>query len=66
MGLAFAVLIDSTIVCMLLVPSVMEILGDANWWFPKWLEWLPRLDIEGSEPAAEPAALEPTPEPVGV
>ena len=47
LGLAFAVLIDSTIVRMMLVPSVMEILGDANWWFPKWLSWLPRLDIEG-------------------
>jgi hypothetical protein len=30
----------------------MEILGDANWWFPKWLSWLPRLDIDGPTPPA--------------
>jgi RND superfamily putative drug exporter len=52
LGLAFAVFVDATIVRMMLVPSIMEILGDANWWFPKWLGWLPRLDIEGSETAA--------------
>jgi RND superfamily putative drug exporter len=64
LGLAFAVLVDSTVVRMMLVPAVMEILGDANWWFPKWLGWLPRLDIDGPattvgspEPAASP--LEP-------
>jgi RND superfamily putative drug exporter len=49
LGLAFAVLVDATIVRMLLVPSIMEILGDANWWFPKWLGFLPRLDIEGGD-----------------
>jgi RND superfamily putative drug exporter len=49
LGLAFAVLVDATIVRMLLVPSIMEILGDANWWFPKWLGFLPRLDIEGEK-----------------
>jgi RND superfamily putative drug exporter len=58
LGLAFAVLVDATIVRMVLVPSIMEILGDANWWFPKWLSWLPRLDIEGS-----PAPPTPAPEP---
>jgi RND superfamily putative drug exporter len=65
LGLAFAVLVDSTIVRMMLVPSIMEILGDANWWFPKWLEFLPRLDIDGdtaSEPDPQPA---PEREPVG-
>jgi putative drug exporter of the RND superfamily len=52
LGLAFAVLVDATIVRMLLVPSIMEILGDANWWFPKWLGFLPRIDIEGGEKEA--------------
>ena len=47
LGLAFAVLVAATIVRMMLVPSIMEILGDANWWFPSWLGWLPRLDIDG-------------------
>ncbi len=47
LGLAFAVLVDATIVRMMLVPSIMEILGDANWWFPKWLDRIvPRLHVE--------------------
>jgi RND superfamily putative drug exporter len=52
LGLAFAVLVDATIVRMLLVPSIMEILGDANWWFPKWLGFLPRLDIDSTPSSA--------------
>jgi RND superfamily putative drug exporter len=47
LGLAVAVLVDATIVRMMLVPATMEILGDANWWFPKWLSFLPQLDLEG-------------------
>ncbi|WP_020104998.1 MMPL family transporter [Nocardia sp. 348MFTsu5.1] len=43
-GLAVAVFIDASVVRLLLVPSTMEILGKANWWFPTWLEWIPRLD----------------------
>jgi RND superfamily putative drug exporter len=62
LGLAFAVLVDATIVRMMLVPSIMEILGDANWWFPKWLGFLPRIRLEGEAPS-EPAAP-PAPEPV--
>ena len=47
-GMAVAVLLDSTIVRMVLVPAAMELLGKSAWWFPKWLEWLPKLNIEGS------------------
>jgi RND superfamily putative drug exporter len=58
-GMAVAVLIDSTIVRMVLVPAVMGLLGKAAWWFPRWLEWLPRLDVEGpSDPP--PAQPDPT------
>ena len=47
-GLASAVLVDATIVRMLLVPATMELLGDANWWLPKWLDRiLPRISVEG-------------------
>ena len=46
-GLAFAVFIDATVVRLLLVPATMELLGDKNWWFPAWLEWLPRINVEG-------------------
>jgi RND superfamily putative drug exporter len=45
---------------MMLVPSIMEILGDANWWFPKWLEWLPRLDIDTAERPRGAPSLTPT------
>jgi RND superfamily putative drug exporter len=48
LGLSVAVLIDATIVRMLLVPATMELLGDRNWWIPRWLDRiLPRVNIEG-------------------
>jgi RND superfamily putative drug exporter len=62
LGLAFAVLVDATIVRMLLVPAIMEILGDANWWFPKWLRFLPRLDIDSSPPSLASARSVPADE----
>jgi RND superfamily putative drug exporter len=40
-GLAAAILIDATIVRAVLLPSVMKLLGDWNWYLPRWLEWLP-------------------------
>jgi len=55
LGLATAIFVDATIVRVVLVPASMKLMGDANWWFPKRLAWLPRLDIEGEErlPARE-------------
>ncbi len=50
-GLAVAILLDATIVRTILVPAVMRILGDWNWYLPKWLEWLPDLRIEGTPEA---------------
>ena len=48
LGLAVAVFIDATIVRVALVPSTMVLLGDRNWWMPRWLgRLLPHLDIEG-------------------
>ena len=52
-GLAIAVLIDATIVRLILVPATMELLGDRNWWFPKALAWLPKINVEGA-PDPEP------------
>lgn len=52
-GLATAVAVDATIVRMILVPSTMALVGDPNWWLPKWLDrLLPRLDIEGESDGA--------------
>lgn len=46
-GLATAIFIDATVVRLVLVPSTMELLGDRNWWIPKWLDRiLPRIEIE--------------------
>ena len=55
-GLAAAILIDATIVRAVLLPATMMLLGDRNWYLPKWLEWLPTLEHERS---AEPAAPRP-------
>jgi RND superfamily putative drug exporter len=61
-GLATAILLDATIVRMLLVPATMELLGDRNWWLPRWLDRiLPNIDVEGH---AEPV-VEDEPEPEG-
>ncbi len=40
-GLAVAVLLDATIIRGVLLPASMKLLGDWNWYLPKWLEWLP-------------------------
>jgi RND superfamily putative drug exporter len=63
MGLASAVFIDATLVRMILVPATMELLGNANWWLPRWLDRaVPSLGVEitfaedGGDPSLEPAS----------
>jgi uncharacterized membrane protein YdfJ with MMPL/SSD domain len=51
-GLAVAILVDATVVRSLLLPSLMKLLGEWNWWMPPFLRWIPRITIEG-----EPEAL---------
>ena len=63
-GLAVAVILDATIIRMVLVPSSMELLGDWNWYLPTWLEWLPRINIEGHVQAPQPGRAELVPEAV--
>ena len=74
-GLGVAVFLDATLVRMLLVPATMELLGERNWWIPKWLDRiLPSLNVEGSPDHEEQLAAaiaseeqrheEPVPEPV--
>jgi RND superfamily putative drug exporter len=63
-GLAVAVLLDATVVRGVLLPSAMALLGDRNWYLPRWLSWLPPRPPEapGSDgPGTRPAAPEPTP-----
>jgi RND superfamily putative drug exporter len=69
-GFASAIFIDATLIRLVIVPSTMELLGDANWWLPKWLDRiLPHLDVEGpheapDDPGRPPEA--PDAVPVGV
>src|SRR5436309_804107 len=64
-GLAIAVLIDATVVRSILLPATMRLLGEWNWWLPRWLGWLPHVTIEGevdelpTAPTDGPAAEEP-------
>ncbi|AGL14140.1 anti-sigma-factor antagonist [Actinoplanes sp. N902-109] len=58
-GLAAAVLLDATIIRAVLLPAVMALLGERNWWLPRWLGWLPRIahepvDVVGAHRAPEP------------
>ncbi len=66
-GLSIAILLDATIVRLVIVPATMVLLGEWNWWLPRWLQWLPRVDLPDeragatapsgpSAPARTPAA----------
>jgi RND superfamily putative drug exporter len=56
-GLAAAILIDATIIRAVLLPASMKLLGDWNWYLPKWLEWLPHFEHgEKLEPVKAPPA----------
>src|SRR4051794_25335071 len=61
LGLAIAVLIDATIIRSVLLPASMTLLGDWNWWMPRFLDWIPRVTIEGEpdDPSDEAATVEP-------
>ena len=59
LGLATAILVDATIVRMILVPAIMKLLGNANWWMPRRLRRpLPILDVKGEADLREPALAE--------
>ena len=57
-GLAAAIAIDATLVRAVLLPATMKLLGDWNWYLPRWLEWLPRPSRAAGHtrrPESEPA-----------
>ncbi len=62
-GLAVAIFIDATIVRAVLLPATMKLLGDRNWYLPSWLQWLPRLDHEGSVEQPRETGIGPVPAP---
>jgi uncharacterized membrane protein YdfJ with MMPL/SSD domain len=63
LGLAVAILLDATVIRGVLLPATMTLLGDWNWYLPRWLEWLPGPRTRASVPA-RPAPGVPTPQPL--
>jgi putative drug exporter of the RND superfamily len=60
-GLALAVLIDATIIRAVLLPAAMKLLGDWNWYLPKWLDWLPGMAPEPPAPVIAATLSDPLP-----
>jgi RND superfamily putative drug exporter len=56
-GIAVALLIDATIIRSVLMPAAMKLLGHWNWYLPRWLEWLPRVQIEAPHHPEAPATV---------
>jgi RND superfamily putative drug exporter len=55
LGLAVAVAVDASVVRVVLVPATMELLGDANWWLPRWLRpMVPQVSIDELPLSADP------------
>jgi uncharacterized membrane protein YdfJ with MMPL/SSD domain len=51
-GLAFAILLDATLIRGVVLPAAMKLLGDKNWWLPRKLQWLPEVTHEASPEGA--------------
>jgi len=58
-GLAAAVLIDATVIRSVLLPATMTVLGERNWYLPRWLTWLPSLGLEAPTTHEQVAAARP-------
>ena len=54
-GIAVSLLIDATLVRLVLLPAVLAILGERTWYLPRWLGWLPHLEVEGTAGVASAA-----------
>jgi putative drug exporter of the RND superfamily len=46
-GVAVSLLVDATIIRSVILPSAMALLDDRSWYLPRWLEWIPHLEVEG-------------------
>jgi putative drug exporter of the RND superfamily len=53
-GVAVALILDATVIRSIVLPSLMALLGDRSWYLPRWLEWIPRMEVEA--PAAQTAS----------
>jgi len=60
-GIAVALLLDATVIRSVVLPSALTLLDARSWYLPRWLDWLPHVEVElppsaGHPPRAEPAA----------
>jgi RND superfamily putative drug exporter len=55
-GVAVALLLDATVIRSVVLPSLMKLLGEWNWYLPRWLAWLPQVEVEGRSPPAHEVA----------
>jgi RND superfamily putative drug exporter len=58
-GIAIALALDATLVRLLLIPAAMRLLGERNWYLPRWLQWLPNLQVEGHPTTTAPTGAPP-------
>jgi len=56
-GVAVALLLDATLIRIIILPSALSLLDRRSWYLPRWLQWLPHLDIEAPDPPAHPRSL---------
>jgi putative drug exporter of the RND superfamily len=61
-GIAVALALDATLVRLVLIPAAMRLLGERNWYLPRWLEWLPQIQVEGEASTTAPTDA-PRPDP---
>jgi RND superfamily putative drug exporter len=54
-GVAVSLLIDATLVRLVLLPAVLALLAERTWYLPRWLEWLPHVEVEGAGPSRPPS-----------
>jgi RND superfamily putative drug exporter len=51
------VFLDATVIRSIIVPASMRLLGNVNWYLPRWLQWLPELQVEGHRVITLPDAI---------
>jgi RND superfamily putative drug exporter len=51
-GVAVSLLIDATLIRLVLLPAVLRLLDERSWYLPRWLEWIPHVEIEGHQEEA--------------
>jgi putative drug exporter of the RND superfamily len=65
-GVAVALLLDATLIRSIVLPCTLTLLGERSWYLPRWLNWLPRVEVETPQiaPVADDAGRVPVPVPV--